>query len=84
MAHMRPATAEHEALALDIKRALAKHPDVSGMEMLGVLSVILGQLIALQDQTRYTREGVMEMVARNIEEGNHSVIRLLHQTEGSA
>lgn len=42
MVHMRPATAEHEALALDIKRALAKHPDVSGMEMLGVLSVILG------------------------------------------
>lgn len=45
----------------------------------------LGQLIALQDQTRFKPDQVMTLVAQNIEAGNREVIDgLLNNTGGQA
>lgn len=84
MAHKTVASAEHEALALDIKLAMTKHQHLPPIEMLGVMAVILGQLIAVQDQTRFSRAGIMDMVARNIQEGNEAVIATLQNIRGNA
>lgn len=61
---------EHVAFMEDLKAALAKHTNLSGVEMLAVASQFVGNLVALQDQTRYSASRVMEIVANNIEIGN--------------
>lgn len=61
---------EHVAFMEDLKAALAKHTNLSGVEMLAVASQFVGNLVALQDQTRYSASKVMEIVANNIEIGN--------------
>jgi hypothetical protein len=53
--------------------------------MCAVVAHLLGQLIALQDQTRFTPDQVMTLVAQNIETGNQEVLaNLLTETGGRA
>jgi hypothetical protein len=47
----------------------------SAMRLLAIASQGVGQLIALQDSSRYTSAEVMELVSANIQTGN------LHQVE---
>lgn len=63
-------TPEMKGLMEDLKSALAKHPLLSGMEMLAIVSQLTGNLVALQDCRRYTTEMVMEVVGKNLEVGN--------------
>lgn len=53
--------------------------------MLAVASHMVGQMIAMQDQRRFTSSAIMELVTRNIEAGNqHAVQSLLNNTAGHA
>jgi len=54
--------------------AMRPFDDVPAIEQLAVLSVFLGQLIALQDKRRYRPDQVMAMVAANVELGNAEAI----------
>ena len=66
-------TAARNAMA-DALRAIG---DLTQQELLAVASHMVGQLIAFQDQTSLTNEQAMEIVLRNIEQGNASAIQNL-------
>jgi hypothetical protein len=68
----------------DLKLALAKNTNLSGPEMLAIASQFVGNLIAAQDQRRFTSQQVMRLVSDNIEEGNRMAIAALLDTKGSA
>lgn len=54
-------------------------------EILAVLSHMVGQVVAMQDQRRYTPDSVMHLVSMNIERGNEEAIAsLLNETGGTA
>jgi hypothetical protein len=54
--------------------------DLDAMELLAIHANFLGQLIALQDSTKYTSDQVMQIVSRNIQHGNDAAVER-HQTE---
>lgn len=60
----------HEQMRLAVIEAMRPFDDVPAIEQLAVISVFVGQLIAMQDQTRFSPGRVMEMVAANVELGN--------------
>ena len=67
-------TKAHEELRLDYVKALQKHPTMPPIEMLCITAQFLGQLIALQDQTRWTSEQIMAMISMNIQQGNKAAV----------
>lgn len=68
----------------DMKAVLAKHSHLSGLQMLAIASQLVGNLIALQDQTRVTSSMAMLLVSRNIEIGNLEAIAGVLDTRGQA
>jgi hypothetical protein len=75
---------DHEALNADLNAAVGKYPTMPSIEILAVFAIYVGKLIALQDQTKYTAENVMNLVASNIELGNSIVLKTVRETKGSA
>lgn len=77
------ATAQHEALREGFLEAVRKTAsDMPAEEILAVACVFVGQLIAMQDQRRYTPAAVMQLVTRNIEAGNQRMIADLLNAPG--
>lgn len=73
-----------EAMA-DLKAALAKHDNLHPVVFIALAAQLIGNLIALQDQTKFTPEMLMDVVARNIEIGNATAIsNMLGSPKGSA
>lgn len=59
--------------------------DLSGWEILAILSYTVGQVAALQDQRTVTREMIGKLIADNIEAGNTFVVEdLAKKSEGNA
>jgi hypothetical protein len=82
---IHPARLEHEVTYQELTALISRHAaKLSAIEILAVASNIVGKLVAMQDQRRYSKGDVMEIVARNIEAGNQQVIEQLHQTKGQA
>ncbi len=80
-----PAKPEHEKLFLDMTSFLAERTkDMPAEEMLAVLCLTVGQVIAWQDQRRFTPETIMELVTANIMEGNARAVAALKVTVGNA
>lgn len=82
-------TPEQLAYMADLKESMRpvidRHPGISAMEMLAVTSQLVGNLIALQDQTKITPQMAMDVVSTNIEIGNREMIDwLLKETGGTA
>lgn len=77
-------TVAHIALMTDLKEAIGKHPNLTAMDFLAITSQLVGNLVALQDQTKVTPEEAMEMVALNIETGNAMAIASFQKSEGTA
>lgn len=67
-----------------LEAALREHEHLDPIEMCAVVAHFLGQLIALQDQTRFTADQVMALVSSNIEAGNAEVIAGLTASQGRA
>lgn len=67
-------TEQHVQFRNDIIEVMRKHGNLPSVEMLCLTSQFVGQLVALQDQTRYSAKVIMEMVAMNVEEGNRAAI----------
>lgn len=77
-------TDRHLAFMADVKAAMLPYTDLSSPEILALLSQLVGNAIALQDQNRYTPEMVLKLVADNIEVGNKTVVDQVRDTKGSA
>lgn len=77
-------TVAYIALMTDLKEAIGKHPNLTAMDFLAITSQLVGNLVALQDQTKVTAEEAMEMVALNIETGNAMAIASFQKSEGTA
>lgn len=74
----RAATSEHEVAYQDLCDLLKKHSEnVSALEMLAIAANLVGKLVALQDQRSTTPAGALDVVAKNIEAGNLTVIQQL-------
>ena len=69
-----PATPAVTAFVDDLKQTLERHKELKPEEMLAAASQFVGMLVALQDQTRYTSDMAMAIVASNIEVGNGTVL----------
>lgn len=78
-------TAQHRAFRDDAIELLKKHgAHLDATEMLALAAHLTGQIIAMQDQRKVTREVALQIVGQNIEVGNAEVIRGLSQSGGLA
>jgi len=73
---------------LKFRKALEAAIAQAGMDLpaeviLAITAHFLGQIIALQDQRKYTGEMVMDLVMQNIQQGNDEALQsLLNETGG--
>jgi hypothetical protein len=68
-------TETHKAFRLDAIALLKKYTgELDAIEMLAMAAHLVGQIIAMQDQRKMTREIALETVLKNIERGNAEVI----------
>lgn len=81
-----PPSEAHQALRNALTFAIIEHgKTIDAMDVLAVLSHLVGQVIAVQDQRKYTADMAMAVVIKNIERGNGEVVNhLLFQTGGNA
>lgn len=70
---LRPTNDKHEMLYQELIAAMRKH-DLSAVEILAVLSNMVGKALALQDQTKGDADFYMKIVRANLEEGNRQAI----------
>ena len=66
-----------------MKLRAALDPELTPEEMLGIVCQLVGNLIAMQDQRKYTADAVMRMVSKNIEAGNQEAIRQVASAGGA-
>lgn len=77
--------ARHVTFKRDLDKLLKKHASrLPADHMLAIGAQVIGVLVALQDQRKYTPEMVMAIVAENIEEGNKGMVSNLMASKGSA
>ena len=82
---VRTAKPEHEVLYQDLAKLLARHGDkVTAEEMLAIGANMLGKLLAYQDQRTMTRERGLEIIIKNIEQGNQQAIDEVMKSQGRA
>lgn len=65
---------DHLAFMDDAKALLRKYEHLNAMQLLAIASQLVGNLIALQDQTKVTPNMAMEVVSKNLEIGNATAI----------
>lgn len=77
---------EHDAFMAELKACLGSTgKDLDAAILLGIASQFVGQLLALQDQRRWTVEQAFDLIMKNIEIGNQMVIaNSLARPEGRA
>ena len=76
---------DHRRFEAGVKAAMKEHVGgLSGEEMLAIMSQVLGQLIAVQDQRTMTPDRAMAIVVANLEEGNRAALADLAKPEGRA
>lgn len=74
----------HFTLRQELIGVLCKYQDtLCPAELLAVSSQVVGNLIALQDETRLSQEHAIEIVMYNIEEGNRAALGDLDQTDAA-
>lgn len=75
----------HEDFRNESIDLLKKHAsNLPAQELLALASQIVGQILAMQDQTIMTTDIAMQIVSRNIEVGNAEFINRISDTIGSA
>lgn len=74
----------HRDYSLFMKEFCENNGDLDAMSILALQAYIVGQSIALQDQTKVTPEMAMRCVVRNIELGNKHVIDGVMASVGNA
>lgn len=84
---MKSVAPSPEALAArdDVLETLKRHQEkLSAVQILAIISHLVGQVLAMQDQRTMTPDGGMRIVAANIEAGNAEAIAALCKSAGNA
>lgn len=85
---VEPTNEKHEAVYQELTAVLQKWCDelgLSSVEVLAILSNMVGKAIALQDQRKMTREAALRIVMNNIELGNQQMMaRVMGEPAGHA
>ncbi len=77
----KPTTPEQEAFARALFAVLEAHqPKLTAWEMLAITANFLGGLIAFQNSDEAPIQDTMDMVFRNMEIGNHTVLHQLRES----
>lgn len=88
MSKLHKAGSKHEIAYQElcaILKKLADEHSLSSTELLAIASNMVGKMIAMQDQRKYTSSQIMDMVARNVELGNQQAIaELMNKTAGNS
>lgn len=79
---IKPANPKHEAFFQAIIKEIKK-AELSNIDMVCVVSNLLGKLMAYQDQRQYTSEQLIKIVQENIELGNKQAIDELSNFNGT-
>jgi len=75
---------EHHALRNELLNVARRYGDkINAEEILAIVAHLCGQLVALQDQRTMTTERAMQLIGKNIEQGNAEVIALMKVTKGN-
>lgn len=65
----------HENLRMDLAETLSKHKaEISSEEALAVVAYLCGQLIAVQDDRTTSTQAAIDIVQRNIVQGNRDTV----------
>ncbi len=81
--NVRLAKPEHEVAYQDLVQLVNKHADkLSSLELLAIGANMVGKLVALQDQRTTTPELALQVVSKNIEHGNMTVVQQLAEAKG--
>lgn len=74
-----------KALHADIAALCKRHltPDTSE-RVLAVAAQVVGQVLAMQDQRKFTSEMAMQIVIENIQVGNRHALEEIQNTKGNA
>lgn len=79
------ATPEHEILYRELVELVTRHTvNMPPIEILAIAANMVGKLIAMQDQRATSRDQAMDVVIKNLEEGNRQALEQLHNTKGNA
>jgi len=78
-------TETHKEFNDAMKEVLSRFKDrLDAESMLAIASHLVGVLVALQDQRKYSPEMVMKLVGQNIELGNAEALKEVQNPLGSA
>lgn len=73
----------HDDAKNAVMEALRPFQDkLSAEEILALMAKVVGMLVALQDQRKYTPQQIMSMVSANIESGNQDMVDQLMKSQG--
>lgn len=76
---------EHEAAYQDLCAIVNKYADkLSPIELLAIAANMTGKLAAMQDQRSISPDYAMEVISRNLEYGNKTVIDQLRNAKGGS
>ena len=76
---------DHEVAYQDVCLLVKNHSiNLTSIEILAIAANMVGKLIALQDHHTTSPELAMEVVAKNIEMGNQTVVDKLTKIDGIA
>jgi len=82
---LHQARPEHEVLYTELVELVTRHTaNMSKIEILAIAANMIGKLIAMQDQRVITSEMALEIVIKNLEEGNRQALEALENTKGEA
>ena len=77
-------TAAHKAFREELLAAFKKHAaDTPADELLAIAAHLVGQIMAYQDQNKFTSAMVIDIVRANIEHGNAEAIALVASAGGT-
>lgn len=78
-------TPAHRAFRDDALALLRKHAGhLDATDMLALSAHMVGQIVAMQDQRKVTRDMALQVIMDNIEQGNREVLDGLRTSSGSA
>ena len=74
----------HKNIRKDILAIVHKHTPEGGTAeiVLAIASQVVGQLLAMQDQRKYTVNQIAELIQTNIEAGNQQFVADLMRADG--
>lgn len=72
-------TQRHQDFHVAVVKAMMEFTDIPNIEHVALISQLLGQMIAMQDASKYTAGMIMDIVQKNLETGNKAGMETMMQ-----